>query len=174
MYFAKQINKVDSTEIVQHLILLYFSHDYENICKILNLEHDSNYNKKDESTYKYCNNGMTFLKDENPVTIQRIYVDQETKYILDTLLMITSNSINEKILIDLTIDNWLKNVHLTGRLESDNIPTIIGKETYIQLKVGNRCWNDLTKACKNKGILIKIGFKMLLLNYLDEISSNIN
>jgi len=67
----------------------------------------------------------------------------------------------------------VKNVHLTGLLESNNIPKMVGKETYIQLKVGERCWNDLTKACKNKHILVKIGFKMLILNYLDEINYNI-
>jgi len=98
MYFAQQIDKIDSTEIIQHLILLYFSHDYENICKILKLEYNS---KCDKNVYKYNDNRMTFLKDENPITIQRIYVDQETKYILNTLLMITLNYINEKTLIDL-------------------------------------------------------------------------
>ncbi len=173
MYFAKQIDNIDSSEIIQHLILLYFSHDYESICKVLKLEYNSDYSKNDK-LYKYHNNGMVFLEDENPVTLQRIYVDQETKYILDTLLMVTSNYINEKIFIDLIIDNWLKKVHLTGLLEPTDIPTIVGKKTYIQLKVGNVSWNDFTKACKNKGILTKTGFKMLVLKYLDEISSSVS
>ena len=171
MYFAKQINNIDYTELVQHLISLYFDHDYESICKILSLEIcDKNY----ESTYKYHDTKMIFLKDENYVTVQRIYVDQETKYILNTLLMVTSNSVNEKSFLDLIINRWIKNVHLIGLL-NDNViqPEIIGKETYVQLKVGKKCWEDLSKSCKNKNILLKIGFKMSLLNYLDEINGNI-
>jgi len=172
MYFTQKIENLDYTEFIQHLILLYFNHDYENICKILKLEYNNNYNKKNDITYKYQNTGMMFLESENSITLQRIYVDKETKYILDTLLMVTSNSMNEKTFIDLIIDNWLKNVHITGILESNYIPEIVGKETYIQLKVGEKCWKDLTKSCKNKGILIKTGFKMSLLNYLNEISYN--
>ena len=177
MYFIKntQCKNVDLEEIIQTLILLHFKHDHEKICKILNLEHNPDYKKNNESVYKYCDHGMIFLENNNPITLQRIYVDKETKYILNTLLMVTSNSVNEKSFLDLIINKWIKNIHLTGLLENNIItPKIIGKETYVQLKVGKKCWEDLSKACKNKSILMKIGFKMSLLSYLNEISSNIN
>jgi len=175
MYFAQQTENIDYTEFIQHLISLYFDHKYDDISEVLKIEHNPDYKKNNKPVYKYCDHGMIFLENNNPITLQRIYVDKETKYILNTLLMVTSNSVNEKSFLDLIINKWIKNIHLTGLLENNIItPKIIGKETYVQLKVGKKCWEDLSKACKNKSILMKIGFKMSLLSYLNEISSNIN
>ena len=155
--------------ILQHLTKLYFDHKYEDICKILKIEHNSNYNNN-EPVYKYNKNeGMIFYKNENPIIYTRVYVDKEAKYILKTLLMVTFNSVDEKNIIYLIINKWLKNVHLTGFLEQESIPKIIGKESYIQLKVSKKCWDDMSKACKNKGVSIKIGFKMAIINYFNEL-----
>ena len=169
MYFAKTAHvNIDPTELMQNLITLYFDHNYESIDKLLKID-KSKYPSNDALLNKYYNKGMIFCDDDNPLTQIRIYVDEEIKYPLNTLLMVSSNSIDEKGFIDLIVNIWIKNVNLTGLLETDYIPKIVGKETYIQLKVGKKSWNDLTITCKNKGILLKTGFKMLVLSYLDEI-----
>ena len=168
MYFAKQIIDVDLTEIIQHLIFLYFDHNYESISEILKIKND----KKSSNNIplnRYYNKGMVFCEDDNPLIKVRINVDEEIKYPLNTLLMISSNSIDEKNFISLIIDRWIESTKTYGLLDRNKIPKIIGKESYIQLKVGKRSWGDLSKACENKNITMKTGFKMSVLKYLNEI-----
>jgi len=172
MYFVKNVDiKIDLTEVLQNLITLYFDHRYDNICKILKIE--KNYNHQSNIPLdRYYNKGMMFCEDDNPLIKVRINVDEEIKYPLNTLLMISSNLIDEKEFISLIIDRWIESTKTYGLLDKNKIPKIIGKESYIQLKVGNRTWDDLSKSCRNKGILMKNGFKMSVLEYLNEICSN--
>jgi len=172
MYFTKDISNIntDITEVLQNLISLYFEHDYEGICKILKINKDKYSNIK--SNKYYDNKGLTFCDDDNPLIFRRIYVDDEIKRTLNSLLMVINNSVEEKDFIDLIINKWIKKVNVYGLPEPNSIPKIIGKETYIQLKVGKKSWNDMSMACKNKDILMKTGFKMMLLSYLDELCSN--
>jgi len=171
MYFAQKTENIDYTEFIQHLISLYFDHKYDDISEVLKIENDDN-NRNNIPSDRYYKKGMIFCEDENPLTIIRINVDEEIKYPLNTLLMISSNSIDEKEFISLIIDRWIESTKTYGLLDKNKIPKIVGKESYIQLKVGNITWNDFSKSCKNKGILIKNGFKMSLLKYLHEICSN--
>jgi len=167
MYFVKNEDvKIDPTELMQNLIELYFDHNYEGISKILKIE-NSNRRKNNISSDVCYKKGMVFCEDDNPPTQVRIYVDNETKYILNTLQMISSNLIDEKKFTDVIIDRWIKNVGRTGLLRYDNIPETIGKETYVQLKVGKKSWNNLTIVCKNKGVLLKEGFKIAILNFIN-------
>ena len=169
MYFVENADvKVDPTELLQNLITLYFEHDYDSICKILKIEKYS-YHQENVPSDRYYKKGMVFCEDKNHQIQARLHVDEETKYALNTLLMISSNSINEKIMIDLIIDKWTKNVDVIGLLKSNNTPEIVGEKTYIKIKVGKEKWNDLVKSCKNKGISLKIGFKMAMSNFFNQI-----
>lgn len=169
MYFMKNADiNVDPTEMLQTLITLYFDHKYNTISQILKLEKGKNLSNNISSN-KYYNKGMKFCEDENPPIQVRIYVDDEIKYPLDTLLMISSNSIDEKDFISLIINKWIDFTKTYGLMNKNKIPKIVGKESYIQLKVGSRTWDNLTKSCRNKGILMKNGFKMAVLEYLNEI-----
>jgi len=170
MYFIKntQCKNVDLEEIIQTLILLHFKHDHEKICKILNLEHNPDYKKNNVPVYKFSAHGMIFLEDDNPITLQRIYVDKETKYILNTLQMVSLNIIDENRFTDVIINRWIKTVGKTGLLKYDKtLIKIVGKESYIQLKVGKQTWDDLLHVCKNKDILLKEGFKIAVLNFIN-------
>ncbi len=172
MYFVKNVDiKVDLTEVLQNLITLYFDRNYDGISKILKIEESIKHQNNTPSDV-YYKRGMVFCEDENPPIQVRIHVDEETKHPLNTLLMVSPNSINEKEFISLIIDRWIESTKTYGLLDKNKIPKIVGKESYIQLKVGNRTWNDLSKSCKNKGILMKNGFKMSVLKYLNEISFN--
>ncbi len=167
MYFAKNEDvKIDSSEVLQNLITLYFDHDYDSISNILKIENYKKYTNNIISN-RYYSKRMVFCEDDNPLIQVRIHVDKETKYILNTLQMISSNLIDEKKFTDLIIDRWIKNVGGTGLLRYDNIPKTIGKEKYVQLKVGKKSWNDLTLVCKNKDILIKEGFKIAILTFIN-------
>jgi hypothetical protein len=161
--------------ILQNLIELYFDHKYKDICAILKIEYNPNHNKNDEPVYKYdkSEEGMIFYNNENPTIHARVYVNKDVKYILNTLLMTTSNLVNEKDIIDLIINKWIKNVHITGLLDSNIILNSKDEdEIRIQVKVSKNSWNNLTKACKNKNILVKTGFRMSIFNYLEEICNN--
>lgn len=167
MYFVKDVNtNVNPTELLQNLITLYFDRDYDTIYQILKLEKNENHPNNIPSD-KYYSKEMVFCKDENPLIQVRIHVDEETRYILNTLLMVSSNLIDEKELINLIIYRWIKSVGVIGLLKYDNIPKIVGKETYSQLKVGKESWNTLTMACKNKGISLKKGIKIAILNFIN-------
>ncbi len=163
-------NNINLESILQNLTELYFDRKYKNICSILKIEHNLNY-VGDELTYKYnkSESGMIFYNNENPMIYTRVYIDKETKYILNTLLMVTSSSINEKEMLDLIINKWLKTIHLINMLDEESIPKIIGKESYIQVKVSKKCWDDMLRVCKNKGISVKVGFKLAITDYLNEI-----
>ena len=159
--------------VLQKLTELYFNNKHNNICYILKLQQQLNHT---HANYKYNkeNEGMIFSVDENPLIDTRIVVDEETRYILNTLLMITSNLVNEGDVTNLMIEKWLKN-HTIGLIDKKDIPKTIGDEYRIHLKVSKKCWDKLTKSCKNKNILVKDGFKMTLLDYLEEIYiDNIN
>ncbi len=168
MYFVENVDvKVDPTKILQNLITLYFNHDYDSICKILKIEKSKNHRDNIPSD-KYYKRGMIFCGDENPRIQARVRVDDETKYALNTILMVSSNSIDEKGMIDIIIDKWIKNVQIVGLLKSNYIPEIVGEETHIKLEVSKNKWNDLLLSCRNKGIPLKIGFKMAISNFLIE------
>jgi len=170
MYFVKNTQiDIDPTETLQYLITLYFNHNYNNISKVLKIE-NINKHQNNVPSDKYHKKGMIFCDDDNLLITVRINVDEEIKYPLNTLLMISSKSINEKEFISLIINKWIESTKTYGLLNRNKIPKIIGKESYIQLKVGNRTWDDLLKSCRNKGILMKNGFKMSVLEYLHEIS----
>lgn len=182
MYFAKQIIDVDLTEIIQHLITLYFDHNYVNIYKILKMKYEpENEPSIDERRYrlndipvnKYYKSGMVFIKDENPVIIQRVKIDEETNFLLNTLLMITSNIINESEIINIIIENWIKGSFVKKKFEVENIFTV-GKCSRFSIEVGQSSWNSLLKMCKNNRISIKNGFKMSIKQYFNEIYCNIN
>ena len=183
MYFAQQLNNVDLTETIQHLITLHFDHDYENICKILKIKYEPEHeNRLDERRYNlnkipanrlFYNRGMIFIKDENPFTIQRIKIDEETDFFLNTLLMITSNIVTEYEIINMIIENWTKGSFVKNKFEVENIFTI-GKCSRSSIEVGQSCWDSLLKMCKNNRILIENGFKMSLMQYFNEIYNNIN
>ncbi len=159
--------------ILQNLIELYFDHKYESICNILKIEHNLDYTNNNKPVYKYDKNeGMIFYKNKNPLIDKRVKVDEETKYILGTLLMITSNLMSKKDIIDLVIDKWIKNVHLTGLLNHNEILNVVGNETRIHIEVSKNSWDNLSKACKNKNISIKTGLKTSLMNYFREICNN--
>jgi len=171
MYFAKNEDvKIDLTEMLQNLIALYFDHNYESISEILKIEND----KKSSNNIplnRYYNKGMVFCEDDNPLITVRINVDEEIKYPLNTLLMISSNLIDEKKFISLIINKWIEKFKVYGILNNNKITNIIGKERYIQLNVGKNSWENLSKACKNKNITLKVGFKMVVLEYINEICS---
>lgn len=176
------INSVDFTYTIQNLITLYFNRDYESLCNILNLEYNPKYKQEKEAervleeereSYKYKDKGMSFSSDNNEQTSVRVYVDEEAKFLLNSLLMITSNSIDEKNLIDSIIQYWISNVNVIGRLKSNNIPPTVGKEAFVSLKVSKQRWNDLILACNNKCIIVKDGLKMALVCYLNEIDKEI-
>ena len=171
MYFVKDVDvKVDLIETLEHLIELYFNNDIESICKILKIEHNLNYNKDEESTYKYNKqHGMIFCKEDTSIQI-RVHVDEETRNILNTILVASSDIINEKIMIDTIIDKWLKKVGVTGKLKNCDILQVNeDNNTYAQLTVDEKIWDKLLLSCKNKNIPVKKGFKMSLFNYLQEI-----
>jgi len=156
MYFVENVDvKVDPTEILQNLITLYFDRDYDSICKILKIE-DKKCSDNIPSD-KYYKKGMIFCDNDNPPIQVRIHVDEETKQIFNTLSMVSSKSITEKELTDIIIDRWI----------NDNIPKIVGKESYIRLKVGEKTWNTLIIACKNKDITSKIALKIAVLNFIN-------
>ena len=172
MYFVENVDvKVDPTEILQNLITLYFDREYNIINKILKLEKNNKYEENVPSD-RYYKKGMTFCDDENPSIQVRIDVDEEIKYPLNTLLMISSDSIDEKDFISLIVDRWIELTKTYGLMDRNEIPKIVGKESYIQLKIGNRTWNNLSKSCRNKGILMKNGFKLSLQYYLNDICNH--
>ncbi len=170
MYFAKNVDvKVDPTELLQNLITLYFDHDYDSICKILKIEKSNNH-KNNIPSDKYYKKGMTFCEDKNHPIQVRIYVDEEIRQSLNTLLLISSNLIDEKIMTDLIINKWINKVGVVGMLKNNNTTELVGNKTYIRLNVGKEKWNDFLTTCKNKGIPVKIGFKMALLNFFNQLT----
>lgn len=184
MDFVKNINDVDYTETIQNLITLYFEHNYEDICKILNVKYNPDYKSCiDEKRYninnvpvnKYYNNGMIFYSDKNPVTLQRVKIDEETTYLLNTLLMTTTHIIDESDLINLIIEKWVEQSALKTvskiKEETINIFTV-GECTRSSIEVGKESWNSLIKICRNNRIALRNGFKMSLLSYFNEIYNN--
>ncbi len=180
MYFAQQIYDVDYTELVQHLIELHFNNEYEDICKILKIKYEPTKEQSlDERRYrldkipvnKYQNKGMFFLKDENPITIQIVTIDEETNFLLNTLLMITSNVITESDYINFIIENWVKGSVVKSKFEVENLFTV-GNCSRHTIEVGQSSWNSLLKICKNNRIAIKNGFKMTIIQYFNEIYNN--
>jgi len=153
---------------LQYLIKLYFSHEHKKICDVLKIEHNPDHNNDPINKYKE-EDGMVFYNNKNPMIYTRVYVDNETKYILNTLIMVTSNSTNEKDIIDYVINKWLGNIHQTEVLKYNSLSKIDENKSRVQLKISKRTQEDLMKACKSKGIPVKIGFKMSLLNYMNEI-----
>lgn len=182
-FIDNDINNTDFTDTIQNLITLYFNRDYETICKLLNLEYNLSYKQNKEldkeleeerKSYKYeRKERMIFSTDENSQVSVRVYVDEETKFLLNSLLMITSNSIDEMELINSIIQDWIFNVNVIGRLKPNSIPITVGKETFISIKVGKQRWNDLIMSCNNKCIIVKDGFKMALISYLTEVDKEI-
>lgn len=159
------INKnIENT--LQNLVELYFERDYKSISKILHINTNLD---EEKPVYKYNKNesGMIFYDNDNPTIYPRVYVDKETKYLLKTMLMVTSGLTDEKNIINLIINRWIKNVYLIGLLNRYEIPKIVGKESYIQVKVSKGCWNNMSNVCKNKGISIKVGFKIAVLYFID-------
>ena len=178
MYFAKQISDIDYTELVQHLISLYFDHDYEGICKILKIKYELEHEQCiDERRYNlnkipanrlFYHRGMIFIKDENPVVIKRVKIDEETDFLLNTLLMITSNIITESEMINMIIEDWTKGSFVKNKIEVMNTFTV-GKYSRSSIEVGQRSWDSLLKMCKNNRIATKNGFKMSIIQYFNEI-----
>ncbi len=181
MYFAQQIHDdIDLTEIIQYLITLHFKHDYESICKILNIRYnpdsesyidENRYRINDIPVNKYYKKGIIFIKDENPVTLQRVKVDTETDYLLNVLLIITTHIIEESDIINLVIEKWIEGSILKNKLEIKNTFTV-GECNRPSIEVGKMTWNSLVKICKNNGIPIKNGFKMLIISYFNELNNN--
>lgn len=182
MYFTQQTDDIDYTELVQHLITLYFDHNYESICKILKIKYEPNkeqcldkrrYKLNDIPVNKYQNKGMFFLKDENPITVQIVTIDEETNFLLNTLLMITSNVITESDYINFIIENWIKGSVVKSKFEVENLFTV-GNCSRHTIEVGKSSWNSLLKICKNNRIAIKNGFKMTIIQYFNEIYNTTN
>ena len=174
MYFVENVDiKVDITKLLEHLVELHFDRDYDIICKILKIERDLNYNKDEESTYKYNKQyGMIFCKEDTAIQV-RIHIDEETRNALNTILIASSDIINEKNMIDIIIDKWLKKVGVTGKIEDcDTIQFNKDNNTYTQLRVGKKIWDKLLLSCKNKNISVKEGFKISLFNYLQNLEIN--
>ncbi len=181
MYFAQQKDDdIDYTELIQHLISLHFDHKYETICKILKIKYEPEHEQYlDERRYKlnsipvnkYYNKGMMFIKDENPITTQKVKMDEETDFLLNTLLIVTSNVTTESDLINLIIENWTKGSVVKNKLEVENTFTI-GKCSRSLIEVGQTSFNSLLKMCKNNRISIKNGFKMSIIQYFNEIYDN--
>lgn len=163
----------DTTEILEHLVELYFKHDYEAIYKILKIEHNPNYIKNKKPTDKYYKkNIMLFSEDNNPLTQVRIHVDEETRNWINIILMISSSTSNEKDVISLIVNKWINKIGVLGILKNITVPEI-DNTVYIHLEIRKDTWNDLSSLCKNKGITMKEGFKMSIVDYLNEISLNI-
>jgi len=162
----------DITDILQNLITLYFKKDYKSICKILEITYNPKYNHKNSVNFinNYYDNGMEFVVDDNPLKRARVYIDDETKIILDTLYMVTYNSIDKRVLIDTIIKKWIDKIYVNFTINRKDVIETVGKETRIVLEVGDRTWNNLSITCNNKCINIKEGFKMSIFNYLNEIS----
>ena len=170
------IIEYDFTNIIQNLMSLYFKRDYETLCNILKIEHDCNckygvLNKSDSPIVKYeqQNQEMIFYDDENFPVVMRPFVDEESRQLINTLLMVTSNSIPENKLIDSILEKWLINVHIIGPIDYEIVPKIIGKETRMYFNASKKVRDNFSRACKNKGISPKAGFKMALLSYYIEI-----
>lgn len=168
MYFAKQIIDVDLTEIIQQLITLHFRHDYESICKILKIEKDKYcYNNPNDIPFnKYYNKGMKFIDNNNSTIKIRILMDQETKYIYNTLLMITSNIIYERNLVDSIINKWREKYSMNRFNNSDIIS--VGEYTKSQIEVGEKNWKDLLLLSKIANLNIKCLFKIAILSYIND------
>lgn len=169
MYFMENIRD-KTTDILERLIDLYSNHNYSTLYKVLDLEsykytHNNTHNNKAGYIYQ---KGLKFCKDENPPITVRIYIDGESKNYINTLLMLTSKATNENEVIDIIIEKWLKKVGTTGRL-IDNEPHIDENEIFSKLIISKDMWTKFTTACKNKGITFKIGLKMSLLNYINNI-----
>jgi len=174
------MDNINIEPLIQNLIDLYFKNDNEKICKMLGIEYDPDYKSSiDESRYKLNNeykyhkenNGMIFHNDENPTTVERVNVDEETKYLLSILKTITTYVIDERYLIDDIIIKWTKNKTLINKIERQ---TKVGECMLHKIKAGEKNWGMLSKLCKNNGIPIKDGFKLSVMNYFNEINMNIS
>ncbi|MFA4871397.1 MAG: hypothetical protein WC623_24575 [Pedobacter sp.] len=172
------MDNINIEPLIQNLIDLYFKNNNEKICEMLGIEYDPDYKSSiDESRYKLNNeykyhkenNGMIFHNDENPTTVERVNVDEETKYLLSILKTITTYVIDERYLIDDIIIKWTKNKILISKIERQ---MKVGECIRHQVKVGEKNWTILSNLCKNNGIPIKDGFKLSIMNYFKEIDTN--
>ncbi len=183
MYFAQQIYDEDYTELVQYIISLHFKHDYEKISNLLKIKYNSNEQNEqhlDENRYRLDNlpvnkyfKGMIFIKDENPVTNKVVKMDKETNYLLNTLLLTTSNIIKESCIINLIIENWVKGNFVKDKIEVMNVFTV-GNYSRFSIEVGQTSWDSFLKICKNNRIAIQNGFKMAIKYYFNDLYNNIN
>lgn len=152
--------------LLQDLITLYFKRDNESICNILGIEYNPDYKSViDEDRYLFTDgrysNEMAFISDENPSIDIRIYIDIETKHVIDTLLMVTSRVIDDRNLMDCIIKNWIENT-----FTKTSKAVQVGECTKGKLRVGERSWNNLLEVCKVRKLNAKDGFKTAVLAFL--------
>ncbi len=170
MDFEREDN---TSNILLDLITLYLNRDYEKLCKILDIEYNPNYDCDNDVIRKYYNEGMIFTNDDNPLKIVRVYADEETKKILNTISMVIYNSIDEKTMNDLIINKWIEKFAVIGRMNKEDIIRTDENVEYVRFGVGEKTWRDLSVSCRNKSIYIKDGLKMAVMNYINEINDRI-
>lgn len=152
-------------DLLQNLITLYFKGDNESICDVLGIEYNPDYKSIiDEDRYHFADgrysNEMTFIEDRNPSVYTRIHIDEETKYILDTLLMVTSRAIDDRDLMGLIIKNWTENI-----CTKTSKAVQVGECVKGQIRVGENSWNNLLEVCKIRKLSAKDGFKTAILAF---------
>jgi len=151
-----------SISFMNKLIEIYDERDYENIRKILIG------NRTSEKVYKYeLNNGSSlYIDDDSNITV-RIWIDNESKQILDVIYYVCEKdiflcyNINCKI-----IDLWTYTTNNDMSLFFKEIIKSSGDVFYIRLKVNKKVWDKFILNCKRLGITLQDGFKSAIKEYI--------
>lgn len=191
MIFVDQYLSDDAILVLENLINLHISHDFQAVKNII-----FGYNSKGDrwnSTYGKSlirqdyiveklaiqvtfNKNQEFLKDEGMAFYiddihekVRIYVDDSIKRILDLLFTISKDTIDYKYIIDIIINEWISEnaveAIISHRLYVD--PEMHGSLHYYMFEVRVSSWDKLKKICKTRGLKVGYCFKQAVINFLE-------
>lgn len=190
MEFVDQYLSDGCANIVEEMVNLHVSKDYENVRNII-LGYDSKkgvwISKYGESLVKrgiimagrtivnrsfsgstedfFKNSGMIFYDDEVSDTI-RIYIDDASKRILDVMFTVSKNVIEYRHIIDIIVTEWnMKNA--VGLYKNGIDIDICGELHFFPIEVKEDTWKEFKSVAKHKGLTVRDSFKLAIINFLE-------
>lgn len=194
MEFVNQCLSDDCTSIIEEMVNLHITKDYEKVRNMI-----LGYNSKKgvwisrygeslarrdiikmgptnrENTFRPLfsnsiedfskNNGMIFYDDEVFETV-RIYMDNAVKRVLDVMFTISENVIEYRYITDIIVTEWnMKNVIPLYKNGIDI--DISGELHFFPIEVRESAWKEFKSVAKHRGLMMRDGFKLAIVNFLE-------
>lgn len=157
-------------DFLQFLLKLNSNKEYDKIKEILGINNIQHIDNNQIINRYYLNKQMIFLTDPNPIITPRIFINDITKSLLDTILTITDNILTNRQTIDHIIEQYIVNApKYYLDLESVKIfPNMGDKNIYVQINVSEFTWNKFKKMCNIGNMILKDAFELAVFTFLDD------